>query len=273
MFRPVQLVPAAIALVVMLSGCSNQDNTAAPQFLDQEFADQIAQHVGIVLAAVNGGSMLSLTSTAATIRPAGAPVSQDAARPARDTLFASGNVAWVVVDTFFTAADTPQDDYDTLSTRASIHATGNGAIHSANFNSSFFHRADLSASGLSAVKDSIELAGTARDSSRSTFTGTFSNATVRLLIVSRITHSHVVTMKGQSLATPPLGALSDWMMQVTRYESGDTTRVQTQLNTEVIVAFDGTSKAVLNVGGLYEYQVDLDTGALTRYGAQRVAAR
>jgi len=225
-----------------------------------------------VLAAGNGGSMLSLTSTAATI-PAGAPVSQDAARPARDTLFASGNVAWVVVDTFFTAGDTPQDDYDALSTRASIHATGNGAIHSANFNSSFLHRADLSATGLSALKDSIELAGTARDSSRSTFRGTFSTATVRLLIVSAITHSHVVTMKGQSLTTPPVGALSDWMMQVARFASTDTLQVQKQINTEVIVAFDGTSKAVLNVGGLYEYQVDLDTGALTRYGAQRVAAR
>jgi len=110
-------------------------------------------------------------------------------------------------------------------------------------------------------------------SSRSTFVGTFSNATVRLLIVSSITHSHVVTMKGQSLTTPPVGALSDWMMQVTRFGSSDTLQVQKQINTEVIVAFDGTSKAVLNVGGLYEYQVDLDTGALTHYGAQRIAAR
>jgi len=276
MFRPFRLVPIALALAVGLAGCSKTSDSTAPPFLDQDFADEIAQHVGMVLAAGHGGSMLTLTVTAATV-PAGAPVSQqisqDAARAARDTLFPAGNVAWAVVDTFYTAGGTAQPDYDALSTRVSMHAIGNGEVHSAVFHATLAHRADLQGTGLSVTRDTLYMAGTARDSSRSRFTAKFSTATVRLLCVSSITHQNVVTLKGQSPFTPPLGALCDWNMTVTRFGSSDTTSVDRTMSVETIVAFDGTSKAVIQVGGLYEYQVDLDTGDLTRYGAQRIAAR
>jgi hypothetical protein len=272
MSRSARLVPAALALAVALSACSKSSDTTVPIYLDQEFGDEIAQHVGMLIAAGNGGSMLTLTATAATI-PAGASISQDAVRPARDTLFAAGAVAWSLVDTFFTAGNTPQTDYDALSTHGAIHADGAGQIHSATFNASFLHHADLKATGLLALRDTIDLAGTARDSSRAVFVGKFTAATCRLLLVSTITHENGIVLKGQSPATPPLSALSDWTVNATRYDTADTTKVNRASPVQVLIGYDGTTHAVMQVGGLYDYQVDLATGDITRYGAQPLAGR
>ena len=270
--RSVRLVPAVLALAVALGGCSKNSDTTIPVYLDQEFGDEIAQHVGMLIATNNGGSMLTLTTTAATI-PAGAAIGQDAVRPARDTLFAANAVAWSMADTFFTIGNTPQDDYDALSTHAAIHASGQGQIQTATFHASFLHHADLQATGLAALRDTIDMVGTARDSSRAVFVGKFSAAVTRLLLVSTITHENVIVLKGQSPSTPPLSALSDWTVAARRYDTGDTLQVNRESSVQVLIGYDGTTHAVMQVGGLYDYQVDLATGDITRYGAQPLAGR
>jgi hypothetical protein len=267
-----RFLAAALVLSLGLIGCGDDDNTTAPPYLDQELADEIAQHVGMTLAAGTGGSMLSLTATAATI-PSGL-VGQDGARPARDTLFSASGVAWSVVDTFFTAGDTPQEDYDALTTRVSVHAQGAGDIVRTTapaFRATLRHRAHLQGSGLSATTDSVMLAGSAHDSTRSTFTAKFTGATCRLLCTSTIAHSSIGTTKGQSPFTSPFSGVSAWTMAVTRYSNSDTTQVNRTATTDVLVGFDGTSHAILEVGGLYSYQVDLATGEIARYGAPLAA--
>jgi hypothetical protein len=275
MSRSGYLIPAVLALALVLPGCSRNSAGTGPQpYIDQEFADEIAQHVGMVLAAGNGGSMLSLTATATTLPTAGGAVNQIAARPARDTVFAAAGVAWALVDTFFTANGTPQADYDSLtSTRVAIHALGTGQIHRGTFNGTLSHRADLQGSGLSSRQDTLVLAGTAHDSTRSTFVGQFSAATIRLLCVSTITHQGVTVLKRQDLYAAPLGGFSDWTVAVTRFDSTTTLQVQRQETTQVLIGFDGTNHAVLQVGGLYDYQVDLTTGALTRSGPALIVGR
>jgi hypothetical protein len=62
----------------------------------------------------------------------------------------------------------------------------------------------------------------------------------------------------------PLVGVSDWSMTVTKYDNADTLSVTRQATVDVLVGFDGTNQALLQVGGLYDYQVDLATGDITR---------
>jgi hypothetical protein len=105
------------------------------------------------------------------------------------------------------------------------------------------------------------------------FVGKFSSAVCRLLLVSDITHQNVIVLKGQTPSTPPLSALSDWTIVAGRYDTADTLQVNRLATVQVLIGYDGTSHAVMQVGGLYDYQVDLTTGDLTRQGAQPVAGR
>jgi hypothetical protein len=105
------------------------------------------------------------------------------------------------------------------------------------------------------------------------FVGKYSAAVVRLLLVSTIAHQNVIVLKGETPSTPPHSAFSEWTIVAGRYDNADTTHVNRSSTVQVLVGYDGTSQAVIQVGGLYDYLVDLATGDITRYGAQPVAGR
>ena len=269
--RAAPIAAVGLTLALAATGCSkSSEGPTQPIFIDQPFADEIAQHVAGTIASDDGGSMLSLTSTVATVPHSVATLAARRARLgriARDTSFTAAGVAWTIVDTFFTASGTPQDDYDPA-TSASMHvrALGTGDISTATFHARYRHLGRLQATGLSLAPDTLHLGGAARDSTRSWFAAQFENGvTRRLLCVSDIGYEDVRVVKGQSATDAPIFGIATWTMSVTRFSDLDSTKVDRQMQVTVLIAFDGASgTATMQVGGLFEYTFDLQTGALAR---------
>jgi hypothetical protein len=271
-------VPVLIALAgaLVVAGCSKKDNSPVqPIFIDEPFADEIAQHVASTVASDAGGSMLSLTSTAATV-PHSAPQRAGGrvrpARIARDTTFTAGGVAWTVVDTFY-AGGVAQDDYTPACDSMHVRALGTGDLSLATFHALYRHLARLRATGLAPAQDTVAFAGVARDSTRSWFTAQFSGATRRLLCVSDVDYGDVRVVKGQSPTDAPVFGIAVWSMNAMRLDNTDTTRVERQRDVFVLIAYDGSGTATMQVDGLYEYTFDLKTGVLTKTPVAAVAAR
>jgi hypothetical protein len=265
-----------LAGALVLGGCGGDDDNGPipPAFIDETLADDIAQHVGMTLATNNGGWVYGLTAQPATIplsalAPAGARVA-GLSRSLRDTSFTAAGVAWVVADTFFTAGNAPQEDYDpATSTRVSLASFGSGTLSAAQFSAAFQHRIRVGAPGLSATNDTLRFAGSSRDSSRSWFTstiGTASGAYRRLLCVGDLLWEDVITFKGQAPDAPPRDGFATTTMNAWRYSNGDTTAVEKQASAVIVlIAFDGSSQVTMSVDGHYEYEVNLHTGVVTKF--------
>lgn len=257
------------------AGCGGDDDNGPipPAFIDETLADDIAQHVGMTLATDNGGWVYGLTAEPATVPLSLASVRARLARAGgvlRDTTFTVNGVTWVIADTFFTAADAPQEDYDpATSVRMSLASFGSGTmVVSASFRAAFQHRIRVGAPVTSATGDTLRFAGTSRDSSRSWFTsqiGTAAGASRRLLCEGNLVWEDVVTFKGQAPDAVPKDGFASCTYNATRSSNADTTAVEKQATAvTVLIAFDGTTEVTMNVDGHYEYLVDLRTGAVTK---------
>ncbi len=263
----------ALALVAG-AGCGGDDSgPIPPAFIDETLADDIAQHVAMTLATDNGGWVLGLTAEPATVPaliagPVGARMAR-ASRALRDTNFTVAGVTWTIADTFFTAADAPQEDYDPVtSVRLSLASFGAGDLGQSQFHAHFQHRIRVAAPGLSATQDTLKFAGTSRDSSRSWFTstiGTGNGALRHLLCVGDLLWEDVATLKGQLSDAPPVDGFATCTYQAYRFSNGDTTQVEKQAsNVSVLIAFDGSTTVTMQVGNTYEYLVNLRTGTLSK---------
>ena len=263
------------AALVAVAGCSKDSNNGPipPAFIDETLADDIAQHVGMTLATDNGGWVLGLTAEPATVpaqlaQTVGAHLSR-ATHALRDTTFTVAGVTWSIADTFFTAADAPQGDYDPVtSVRMSLMSFGAGDMIHPQFNAHFKHRIRVGAGSLSATQDTLTFAGTSRDSSRSWLTsaiGTGSGAFRRMLCVGDLVWENVATLKGQPSDAPPVDGFATCLYQAYRYSNADTTKVEkSATDVTVLIAFDGSTTVTMQVGNTYEYLVNLRTGAVTK---------
>jgi len=269
------LILAVLTLAALVAaGCSSNDDggPTPPAFIDETLADDIAQHVGMTLATDNGGWVYGLTSEPATLPSglalAGARLAR-AGSTARDTAFTVGGVTWTVADSFFTAANTFQEDYvPATSTHMSLASFGGGVLSASGFSARFEHRIRVAATGLSATNDTLRFAGASRDSSRSWFTshiGTANGAYRRLLCVGDLAWEDVVTFKGQAPDAVPDDGFATATMNAWRYSNADTNAIEKSASAVIVlIAFDGSTQVKMNVDGHYEYLVDLRTGAVTK---------
>lgn len=270
------LIPAVLMLAALVAaGCSSNDDNGPipPSFIDETLADDIAQHVGMTLATNNGGWVYGLMAEPATLPSGLSVVGARLARSgstARDTAFTVGGVSWTIADSFFTAANTFQEDYvPATSTHMSLASFGGGVLSASGFSARFAHRIRVAATGLSATNDTISFAGTSRDSSRSWFTsqiGTANGAYRRLLCVGDMVWEDVVALKGQAPDAVPHDGFATATMNAWRYSNADTNAIEkSATEVSVLVAFDGTTQVTMSVDGHYEYLVDLRTGVVTKF--------
>jgi hypothetical protein len=270
-----RLIATLLTLALVgAAGCGGDDDDLPipPAFIDETLADDIAQHVGKTLATDYGGWVLGLTAEPATIPLGLASVGARMARAgqvARDTSFTVGGVTWTIADSFFTAVGTFQEDYvAATSTRLSLASFGSGTLSAPGFSAVFQHRIRVGATGLSATNDTLRFAGSSRDSCRSWFTsgiGSASGTYRRLLCVGNLAWEDVVTFKNQASDAPPDDGFAEATLDAYRFSNGDTTAVEKQASAVIVlIGFDGSTQVTMNVGGNYEYTVDLRSGVVTK---------
>ncbi len=253
-----------LAAAGWLAGCSDDSSPTGPAAaLTQDDADGVAQQVAATLAADNGGTMALLAGSL----PAGAKSGGGAAVAGADaeTTFTLGGLTYTLTRTFYDAGGDEMAAFDPLLTARMVTAArAAGSIATDRFSATLGHASLLDVTGVSARRDTLRFNGAAHDTCLSSFTSLDGIRTRHFFLASSGVLEDVLLAKPVGAGSWPLSGTATWSVVADRLRSNDRLDVAAHLEATVVVTFNGTREARIEVDGHWTYRADLKTGALIR---------
>ena len=268
--------PGALLLIAVLAlaGCSSNDSPVMPNpAISSTDADDMAFQATIAFDNVNtivDGAGLSSAQAAPLSARSGrfAPQSSGGAFAVlSDTTFERGNVTFELSRRFFSVTQIEQTvpDGTTDSVVVTSRAFGTDSTSSARYRVTVGHAGQLRVGGLFALRPVATIEGAWADTLDSRFTA-LQAAVTRTFYARVLTVANGVTIEKAGSGYPASGTIV-WTIHAQRTRDGNRADVEKVLDAVVTLTFNGTRYPTLTVNGVWSYQLDLDTGILTRYGS------
>lgn len=267
MNTPTRRFPFLAALVVaaaVIGGCSNnptQPGGAVPQLT----ADDMAAQVGAGMATDNGGLLSTVWiagSGGSLLSPKGPALSGTAAA---ETTFTSGGITYTLTRTFYDDGDNVMASFDPLLTaRVLATSRATGAILTPRFAASVGRAGVIDVRGVSTLQETLVVNAASYDTCQSSFTSLDGMRTRYFYLVAECALADVRWRKPPASAPWPESGTATWTLHADRLRSNNRADVEAHLDVVVVVTFNGTQSADVDVAGSWRYRLDLKTGQVTR---------
>ena len=258
-----RLVPILGTLWIVAAGCGKDAaSPPAPMSLSQGEADDLAVRAVISLQMIGGDLEPALGGQPISV------VGEPRVRPARasfDTTYTYQGLTYEANRTCYDADELALPGYGP--TAARIHWTSHayGTTMSDRDTSDVSRTAVLDVRGINSGQDTLRFDGGNADTLLTRFRS-FDMQSMRYYYwVSGLTMSDVRVLKStlQAGFQPRSGTLT-LVASVDRLRSYNRSDIASHVNVTIVVTFNGTSQADVEVDGRYRYHWDIDTGAVVR---------
>ncbi len=258
------LAAALAALAALPAGCGKSP-TSPSGGMTQTTADDMATQVGSGMATDDGG-VLSTVWVAGSGSSAFAPQGGlSTMATAAETTFTVGGITYTLSRTFYDAGDNVMAGFDPILT-ARVHATSRatGAIATQRFTATVGRSGWLDVRGVSALAETLAVDGASYDTCQSSFRSLDGLRTRYFYMVASCSLAALRWLKPPANAPWPLSGTATWTIRADRLRSNNRADIEAHFEAVVVVTFNGTQYADLEVTGGWRYRLDLKTGAVTR---------
>ncbi|HET9326267.1 MAG TPA: hypothetical protein VFQ05_05820 [Candidatus Eisenbacteria bacterium] len=264
----------AVLLIFALSvhGCggdnsTNPNNSSLNQGTADDFAIQTVTSMGVVGAEMQV-AVGSTPSSAARVTPTPGGI----ARPARalwDTSFVQGGVTFEASRTFYDENDDPLVDYGPTATWLRWTSRAYGTYEGPRDTATVAHSSSIDVHGIQAGQDTLKFDGGCADTLENRFRSYDGTRTRYFHWTSGTTIDNVRFLKSliQIGYPAPIGGRVTIVVSADRLRSNNRLDVEAHFQATIVVTFNATGSAVINVDGRYYYYWNLATNQITRAGS------
>ena len=249
--------------LLALGGCGKSSDVTGLGAAAQQTADDIAVQVGASASAEGGGLMTEIEGTNSAVPMASRPVTFFGVA-ASDTTFARGPFTITLDRTFYDVDDIMLQQWDPSAVRAVIDSWVRGAVTGLRYQATVGRTGVLNVNGLAAAVDTLLFDGTATDTTDARFTSLDGLRTVDVHVLATRVLASVRALKNRSVNPWPLSGTATWTVSVDKFANGPRGGIEAHYQAVVVMTFDGTRVADVEVNGRYHYHLDLQTGDVVR---------
>lgn len=263
------------AVAFFLGGCGGDPSPPVQQIpiLSQEEADDVAQQMGVLLAANLGGWMYEIRATQAAV-PISGPQSLRRTRidgVQRDTVIASGAMTYGINYQYRQNNGDLAAVWDTSAVEIQALSNAIGTLAAPpRHNGTYQHHNDFEVLGIHASEDTLTFSGLADDTSLATMENTFTHET-KFYFMSLFVDFTFQTLKDGSNPYPIGGGECNVTVDADRQTSLDRNTAVRNLLVDFTIAFDGTATPLVTIvedpgdpRTIFRYRVNLDDGTVVR---------
>ncbi len=276
---PRSLVCAAFLLttLVFLGGCGSDPKPPVTQIpiLTQEEADDIAQQMGVMIAANLGGWMSEINSTADAI-PGVTPPALSLRGPGsaaieRDTTVTTGGMTYQMNFQYRLGSGDVVAVWDTGAVEVAVLSDGNGTLVAPpRHNGTYQHHNEFEVLGIHAGEDTLTFSGLADDTSLATIENTITHET-KFYFANNFVDFTFQMLKNRTVNPYPLTGECSITVDTDRQTSLDRNTAVRNLLVDFIIGFDGTVTPLVTIvedegdpRTIFHYRMNLNDGTVVR---------